>query len=403
MFKFIKFFTVCGCLLTTYLLWGKGESNPLHHPLQSVQYICPMHTHIVKDHEGTCPICGMDLVLQQNNHSNEHSVEVSGAMQQAMAIQTALVATSTLERFTSSYGAVQLDETGLRHLHSRASGWIENLNANSVGQGIKKGELLYEIYAPDLLVAQEDFLALLNSKQQSAVLMERGERRLQLLGLNQDLIRQLKKTREVFYRVPYYAEQDGIVSSLNIRQGMYTEARHRLMTLADLSSVWVIAEVFASQADWVEVGQKVELDIPAADIFKLEGQIEFIYPTLHPVTRTLQVRLTVNNPKQLLKPDMLATLRVYAPPISALNIPVDALIQMAQNNRVFVQSADNQFSLREVEVGLITQGRAQVLAGLQAGERVVTSGQFLLDAEASLSNIASNMTVQTDSDIGHQH
>jgi Cu(I)/Ag(I) efflux system membrane fusion protein len=353
-----------------------------------VRYVCPMHSHIVKDHAGTCPICGMDLVARSTRPAQTVEVEVTGAMQQAMALKTELVARSNLWRFISTYGSVQFDETGLTHLHPRATGWIENLTVNSLGQRVKKGELLYEIYAPDLLIAQEDFLSLLSSSNQSPALLERGRSRLRLLGLDDDLIKRLEQSREVFYRVPYFAKADGIVSALAVREGMYIQLNDRIMTLADLSRVWVIADVFEHQIDWVSLGKAVELDLPALDLYGLEGSVDFIYPTLDPVTRTLKVRLGLANPEERLKPDMLANVRIYAGPVDVVNIPVDALIQTEKHNRVFVKQDDGLFQRRDVEVGIVTNGRAEIISGLQIGERVVSAGQFLLDAEASLSNIA---------------
>jgi Cu(I)/Ag(I) efflux system membrane fusion protein len=364
---------------------------------QNVRYVCPMHSHITKDHEGTCPICGMQLVARELNTRANIEVQVSGAMQQAMAITTEVVERGRLWRFINTYGSVQFDETGLMHLHPRASGWIEKLTVNSLGQRIKKDELLYEIYAPALLVAQEDFLSLLSSQNISLALMERGRQRLRLLGFNDQLISQLEKTRQVLYRVPYYAQQDGIISALEVREGMYAEASNRILTLADLSRVWVIADVFEHQIDWVSVGNSVELDLPALDLYKLRGSVEFIYPTLNPVTRTLQVRLALDNPQERLKPDMLATVRIFAGPVDTLNISIDALIQTEKHNRVFVQSSDGSFQRRDVDVGIVTNDRAEILNGLVEGDKVVTSGQFLLDAEASLSNIA------TTNIVDHQH
>lgn len=366
---------------------------------QSTRYVCPMHSHIVKDHQGSCPICGMDLVARQLKPTPEITVAVSGEMQQAMALTTEMANYSKLWRFINTYGSVQFDETGLSHLHPRAEGWIEKLTVNSIGQRVKKGELLYEIYAPELLVAQEDFLSLLASNKNSPTLMERGRRRLSLLGLNEQLISELEKSRRVFYRVPYYAQQNGIVSALGVREGMYTEAKNRIMTLADLSRVWVIADVFEHQIDWVALGQSIELDLPALDLYELEGRVEFIYPTLNPVTRTLQVRLVLDNPQERLKPDMLATLRIYAGPVETLNIAIDALIQTEKHNRVFVQTSEGTFERRDVEVGIITNGRAEILRGLEVGEKVVTAGQFLLDAEASLSNVAATITTASQ----HNH
>lgn len=379
---------------------------------QDIRYVCPMHSHIVREHEGTCPICGMELVARTASHHQSDSknaddttsignVVVSGEMQQAMALSTETAQYGRLWRFIKTYGSVQFDETSLTHLHPRASGWIEKLTVNSLGQRVKKGELLYEFYAPDLLVAQEDFLSLVSSGTNNRVLIERGRQRLRLLGLSEKIIKDLETNRSVFYKVPYFAQQNGIVSALEVRQGMYAEANTRIMTLADLSRVWVIADVFEHQINWIEIGKSIELDLPAQNLYGLEGRVEFIYPTLDPVTRTLQVRLALDNPSEQLKPDMLATVRIYGGPVEAINIPVQALIQTENHNRVFVQTQQNSFERREVVVGIVTNGRAEILSGVETGEKIVTSGQFLLDAEASLSNVAT--AVQGQNSNTHQH
>lgn len=367
---------------------------------QSMTFVCPMHTHIVKNHEGTCPICSMDLVARENNKDTNIELSISGAMQQAMALKTEIIGVSELLQIVKTYGSIQYDETGLSHLHPRTSGWIESLTVNSLGQKVKKGELLYEIYSPELLVAQEDFLSLLSSSVGSDSLLERGRRRLSLLGFNEELISALERDKKIRYRVPYYAQNDGVVSVLNIRQGMFVEPGITMMSIADLSSIWVIADVFENQIDWVEKGKDVELDVPAIDIYGVKGKVEFVYPTLDPVTRTLKVRLVLDNPELVLKPDMLATVRIYAGSITALNIPIDSLIQTEKQNRVFIQNEGGYFERKEVDIGVVTQGRAQVLQGLESGDKVVTSGQFLLDAEASLNNVA---TQASASPSAHQH
>lgn len=417
-FTHYRFYLLSLCLLGGFIISpgviavdvSAALDDPLNDTLKSlnqqIRYVCPMHSHIVKDHEGTCPICGMDLVARNTVDENDQAqqqahVKVSGAMQQSMALETEPVKFGQLWRFIKTYGSVQFDETSLTHLHPRASGWIESLKVNSLGQRVEKGELLYEFYAPDLLVAQEDFLSLLASNTNNQPLIERGRQRLRLLGLDDQIIEQLQKSKNVFYKVPYYAQQQGIVSALQVREGMYAESNTRIMTLADLSRVWVVADVFEHQINWVSVGNNIELDLPASNLYGLEGKVEFIYPTLDPVTRTLQVRLVLDNPNDQLKPDMLATVRIYGGPVESVHIPVDALIQIENHNRVFVKTQNNTFERRDVVVGIITNGRAEIRRGLKQGEEVVTSGQFLLDAEASLSNITGD--VQTNAAFQHQN
>jgi Cu(I)/Ag(I) efflux system membrane fusion protein len=366
-------------------------------------YICPMHTHIVKDHPGTCPVCGMDLVARNKKPQTNINVTVSGAMQQAMALTTEPVKYGQLRPYFRSYGSVQFDENRLSHIHTRASGWIEKLTVKTEGDSVKKGDLLYEIYSPDLLVAQEDFLSLLATNPNREVLLERGRRRLQLLGFIPELIKQLEEQKDVFYQVPYYAPHDGIVSELNIREGMYSEPQDSLITIADLSKVWVLAEVFQHQVEQLEVGRFAEVTVPALNDNPLTGSVEFIYPTLNSTTQTVTVRLSLDNSEYKLKPDMFAQVLIYAAPTEGLNIPTNALIQTAKHNRVFVQLDDGTFERRDIEIGFQAGNRVQILRGLEQGERIVTSGQFLLDAEASLSNVATDNVDGADNAHQHHH
>ena len=371
----------------------------------SAKYICPMHSHIIKDHPGKCPICGMDLVeFSAPEPQQEVEITVSGHTQQNMALTTSLVERSTLWRYIETFGKVEYDENGLTHIHPRATGWVENLKVKTLGERVKKGDLLYEIYAPELIVAQDDYLSLLKTNPKNTNLKERGRTRLRLLGMSDSLIDQLEKSQSSFFRVPYYAPHDAIVSELSIREGMYVKPDNRLMTLADLSRVWVLADVFEHQIGWVEQGKWVEFDLPAIGVYAIEGKIEYIYPSLDQITRTLKVRMSLNNDNGLFKPDMLADVRIYGGPKEAsLNIPVEALIRTGKQNRVVVKQQDGSFVSRKVTVRMITQGRAEITQGLHENELVVTSGQFLIDSESNIRSAILKMSQQSHSDAMHQH
>jgi Cu(I)/Ag(I) efflux system membrane fusion protein len=370
----------------------------------SAKYVCPMHSHIVKDHPGKCPICGMDLVpFEAPESADEISVNVSGHTQQSMALTTEKVERSTLWRFIETFGAVEYNENGLTHIHPRATGWVENLKVKTLGEKVKKGQLLYEIYAPELIVAQDDYLSLLKTNPNNQGLKQRGRTRLELLGFTDALIKQLETSRQSMFRVPYYAPHDAVVSELSIREGMYVNPANKLMTLADLSKVWVLADVFEHQIDWVENGKWVEFDLPAIGVYAAEGKIEYIYPALDAKTRTLKVRLSLENNDGKFKPEMIANVRIYGgPKKDTLNIPVEALIRTGKENRVVVQLDDNAFVSRSVMVGTVTQGRAEILQGLAEGDKVVTSGQFLIDSESNIRSAILKMG-QDAAMSGHNH
>ncbi len=366
----------------------------------------PMHSHIISDVPGTCPICGMNLEkVEMGSHSETVEIDVSGQMQQALALKVAKVERDTLWKFVKTVGQIDYDESQISHIHARVNGWIEKLKVESVGDRVEKGQLLYEIYSPDLVNAQDDYLLAQDTLKRSGnsanyqELLRKAGLRLELLGMNQEQIKQLAKTGKTQYRVPFYARESGIVKQLAVRDGMYIQPQTEVMSLVDLSKVWVIADVFENEQSWLEVGQAAEVNIPAMGLKSIEGKIDYIYPELDPITRSLRVRVVLNNDQAMeLRPKTLAKVSLYGgPKRDTLVIPQEALIQTGKENRVIVKQDDASFSARKVTVGMLSQGKAEILEGLHEGENVVISGQFLLDSEASLKGSLMRLS------SGHQH
>uniref|UniRef100_UPI004047846E efflux RND transporter periplasmic adaptor subunit n=1 Tax=Rheinheimera sp. TaxID=1869214 RepID=UPI004047846E len=359
-------------------------------------YVCPMHPHIQQAEPGNCPICGMDLVLQRQQKSAV--VAVNGAMQQALAIRTETAAPRTLWRFIDTFAQVQYPEDAIHHSHIRAEGWIEQLYVRSLGQRVKAGDKLFSYYAPDLLVAQDDYLQALSVSTQngerSSSLVKRAETRLRLLGLTGKDISQLQQSRQSQYHITVYAHQDGVVTMLNIRDGMYIKPGDTLMEITSLNRVWLLADVAEAQQSWLFNGMSAEVDIPSQQVSAIETVVDYIYPALDAQSRSSKVRLTLDNSKQLLKPNMLLPVRLYGGPLrDVLSVPRDAVLLNGNSSRVVVQNGES-FSVRTITTGSSAQGYVEVLSGLHDGERVVVSGQFLLDAEASLSQLPSSNSHQ---------
>lgn len=362
-------------------------------PGQSL-YVCPMHPNIVRTEPGNCPLCGMALEpLKPSGPLG--SVEVSPALSQSLGLTTATAAPSKLWRYIETLGEVRWDERKLVHIHSRASGWLERLVARNSGDFVKQGELLYEIYAPDLVAAQNDFLNALNViKRDSAArsLYQRARLRLELLGMTSSQIDRLEKSGETFYRLPVYAPASGYITELAVRQGMYVMPEMTLMQLADRSSVFLVAQVFGDQIPWLRPGMPVEIDLAEAGVFKREATIDLLYPELDAVTRAQQVRIVLANSDGLLRAGMLAQVRLYGGAREvAVAIPRQALISSGNDNRVVVQAADQRFVVMPVQIGMVSREQVEIVQGLAAGDQVVTSGQFLLDAEAQLQAAAARM------------
>lgn len=368
-----------------------AEATPL--------YVCPMHPHIQQGEPGNCPICSMDLVLQRQQKTAQ--VQVNGAMQQALAIRTEAAAPRTLWRFIDTFAQVQYAEDAIHHSHIRAEGWIEQLYVRSLGQRVKAGDKLFSYYAPDLLVAQDDYLQALSVSKQngdrSSSLLQRAETRLRLLGLSDKDIAQLQQSRQSQYQITVYAHQDGVVTMLNVRDGMYIKPGDTLMELTSLNQVWLLADVAEAQQSWLFNDMSAEVDIPSQQVSAIAAKVDYIYPALDAQSRSSKVRLTLDNSKQLLKPNMLLPVRLYGGPLKdVLTVPRDAVLLNGNSSRVVVQNGDN-FSVRTITTGSSAQGYVEVLSGLHDGELVVVSGQFLLDAQASLSQLP-----QSNSD-SHQH
>lgn len=349
-------------------------------------YVCPMHPQIIRDEPGNCPICGMDLVLKEQDETSAGdniTVKVSPRVVNSLGVRTIKAERDTLWKKIDTVGYVDYNESLITHIHLRTRGWIEKLYVESEGERVKKGQLLYEVYAPELVTAQEEYVQALRSGHKG--LINASRERLLALGVGEDQIDQLRKTRQVSQYIKGYASQDGIVASLGVREGMYVMPATEVMSLADLSSIWIQAEVFESQVEWVRDGQPADVQLSYYPGRTWEGKVEYVYPDLNPKTRTLKVRLRFDNPDETLKPNMFADVSIYGgPQRDVVIIPEEALIRDGEENRVILAMGEGRFQPRSVVPGISSGGWVEIQRGLKAGEEVVTSAQFLIDSEASL-------------------
>ncbi|MDO6678112.1 efflux RND transporter periplasmic adaptor subunit [Shewanella sp. 4_MG-2023] len=375
----------------------------------SIKYVCPMHPHIVSDTQGTCPICGMNLEkVTMGAATEEIVVGVSGGMQQALGMRTQQVERDTLWRLVKTIGTVEYNEDSITHVHARVTGWVEKLHINNVGQKIKKGQLMYELYSPELINAQDDYLQALDyleqDNQRGGILERKARQRLALLGVSSKIIQQLETSGETVFRVPFYAPQDGVVSQMDIRDGMYIQPGNALIELVDLSTVWVIADVFENEQSWLEKGRPAEVTASAQGLFDLESDIDYIYPELDPVTRAMRVRVKLANPNASLRPGTLVDVSLFGgPKRNIITIPTEALILTGRENRVVVQRHDSGFTSVPVKVGIIAQGKAEIIEGINEGDHVVVSGQFLLDSEASIQGSLLRLSGADKAPAAHNH
>jgi Cu(I)/Ag(I) efflux system membrane fusion protein len=347
-------------------------------------WVAPMDPNYRRDKPGKSPM-GMDLipVYADSAGSGNGSITIAPEVVQNLGVRTAVAERSRLWRGIDTVGYIDYDESLVSHIHLRTEGWIENLMVQSEGERVTRGQRLFDLYSPELVNAQEEFLQAL--KFDNPGMQQASKDRLDALGVSASQIQALQKSRQVQQRVAVYAPQDGVVSTLPVREGMFVKPADRVMSLADLSQVWLLAEVFERQADWVEVGQDADVVLPYQPGTQLEGRVEYIYPGLDPKTRTLKVRLRFANPDETLKPNMYANVKIYGGPReNVIVIPLEALIRTGREERVVIDLGEGRFASRSVTAGIESGDWVEILSGIEPGDRVVTSGQFLIDSEASL-------------------
>jgi Cu(I)/Ag(I) efflux system membrane fusion protein len=261
---------------------------------------------------------------------------------------------------------------------------------------VRRGQLLAGVYSPDLLATQEELLIAHRSNDPG--LIEAARRRLVLFGLSDAQIARVEKTSQVERRIEYYAPFDGFVMELGARPGAAVEPGATLFQLANLDSVWMIAEVPEAQAAWVKTGNAAEAEVPALPGERFEGKVDYLYPELTQATRTLKVRVVFNNPGRHLRPGMFATahLRGSAQEF-VLTVPTEAVIKTGTRSIVIVADDANHFRPALVRVGTEHGGRSEILEGLHLGQNVVASGQFLIDSEANLRSAFNDLAGSNES------
>ena len=351
-----------------------------------VEYTCPMHPHYIStDADGICPVCGMGLVaarLSQATLSAPEDIQVSEGMLQTMGVRVAEVKKTALSRKIRAFGNVQANTRREVVSASRLEGWIENLAVTAEGDTVARGQLLYQIYSPELVAAQKDFLASLNIGNKNRI--NATGQRLRSLGMQRTAIASLREKRELLERIPVYAEDSGIVQSLEARDGAYVKPGNIVLKLQSYIDVWVIASIVEQDINDVVSGIPVRLNFPSAPSAPATGIVDYVYPTIDPVTRTLKVRIVVKNEQGVLRPGAFADVAFEVERGESLTIPSEAVLHDSLGSHVIISLGEGKFRSRKIQIGNTTEGKTEITAGLNESERVVVSGQFMLDSEANL-------------------
>lgn len=355
---------------------------------EPLYWVAPMDDNYRRDKPGKSPM-GMDLVpvYADDNKAveDEGRIYIAPNVVNNLGVKTARAEMKAMKSKVSTFGYVQYDEEQILHIHPRVSGWVEKLYVKALGEPLTQGEPLYTLYSPQLVNAQEELLIAL--KQNNQALINAATTRLQALQIPEALIDTLKRTRKVQQNVTFYAPRSGVLDGLKIREGFYVEPGNTLMSIANLEQVWVEAQVFERDSAKIKLGQHIEIGVDFLPEKTWRGKVDYIYPMLSIDTRSLRVRVKLVNDEQLLKANMFTNVVIYQEPTAPmLLIPNDAVIRTGEQNRVVLAYGNGEFKTVEVQLGQTFSDKTQVVSGIEVGDEVVTSAQFLLDSESSKSS-----------------
>jgi len=370
-------------------------------------YTCGMHPQVIQDHPGNCPICGMKLTPIRNgagadtNAANSSAIAVDAATRQNMNLRTAEVRRGPLRKTIRTVGTIDYNETALADVTTRFKGWVEKLDVDATGQLVHRGEPLFEVYSPELYDVQVEFLKTVTNrfKNFNSVIAQRNAaiRNLKAFDFQDAQIAGIETNRAVIRTLPVVAPISGFVIEKNVVAGQMVDAGIKLYRLADLGVVWVIAQVYEQDLAFVQLGQEAVVKVSAMPDREFRGRVTFIYPTVDEKTRTAKVRLEFENPGYFLKPGMFVSAQIQAElEDSAVLVPESAVLRSGARNTVFVALDGGKFEGRDVTLGVESENDLiQVTSGVSAGERIVTSGQFLLDSESQLREAIEKMRGST--------
>ena len=341
-------------------------------------------------------MAGMDM-------SGDGSIRLDADQIRTFGVTFGTVEMRTLEEDIRTVGIVSFDETRMAIVTTKFDGYVERLYVDFTGRPVRRGEALADVYSPELVAAQEELLlaarlearlpdsAVPGVPASSSNLLEAARRRLRLWDISETQIDDILRTGRPRRTLTLYAPVGGIVVEKNLLDGQAVRAGEPLYTIADLTEVWVEAELRETDAGLVQEGDAAVVELAAFPGRPIAGRVEYVYPTLQEQARTLKARVAIPNPDGRLRPGMYATVHIDAPTRSALTVPTSAVLQTGDRQLVFVDLGDGRILPQEVELGAVADEYAEVLAGLEPGQRVVTSAQYLLDSESNLAEVMRSM------------
>jgi Cu(I)/Ag(I) efflux system membrane fusion protein/cobalt-zinc-cadmium efflux system membrane fusion protein len=458
-FKIIVFISVLiiGLLVTGCSTSDSSKQDTKTESISEELYTCGMHPNVIQEGKGNCPICGMNLTpLNGSSDANDPktvgdksssgskeilyyrapmdptyispkpgkspmgmdlvpvyageetfgaTVKINPSTVQNIGVRTAYVVQRDLNQDIRTIGRIDYDEAKTTHVHTKFTGWVEQTYVNTTGQKVKKGDTLLEIYSPQLVTAQEEYvdlyLRLLEAKKEnrtSAIdnlksMLSSTRKRLENFDISRDQIDRLEKDQTIRKTLKIRSPFSGIVEKKHVQDGMEVKPGMNLYSISNISSVWVYADIYEYEVPWIKEGQDAKMTLSYIPGKEFSGKVEYVYPYLDSRTRTLKVRLSFPNEDNMLKPGMYANMNISSVPIKdAIAVPVEAVMYSGARNLVFIALDEGEFVPRDVIVGIESgDGFYEIKEGLEAGETVVTSAQFLLDSESKLQESISKM------------
>ena len=395
-------------------------------------WTCGMHPEVIQEVPGACPICHMDLVPLRKDATpvptpadaagRGTTVTIDPAVVQNMNVLTALAERGELAREIRTVGYLEYDQQKMVSVTTKYPGWIEKVFVNYVGEPVRKGQPLFEIYSPELVQTEQDLLSAIgfarrmagateDAHQRAQDLVEASRQRLRYWDVTEEQIRRLEETGKVFRTLTVVAPAGGVVMMrMPGLEGRAVQPGLELFHIADMSSLWLSVEAFENQIRWLRVGSQAEVSLSYFPGETFTGRVRFIEPQINEATRTVPLKLEVPNRDGRLRAGMYATVR-FQPVVAqdAVLVPAPAVLRTGQRNLVVVAEGAGRFTPREVHLGVEGDGRVEILSGLDPGEEVVTSAQFLIDSESNLREALQKLIAARSAGdtvappAGHQH
>lgn len=368
-------------------------------------YICPMHPHIQSDHPGICSICGMDLVLKGGGDITDESsvnteigeLSLSPAEQVLANVKTQIVKTGNFNYSINANGVVKSRDDAARQISSPVKGKITKLYINYEGQKVAKGQKAFEVYSPELIATQREYLLAYENYsnlqessykgivESSASILEAARQRLKLWFVNDRQIEELQETKKIKNSLTYYAEYSGVVTKKYINEGSWVMEGATLADLVDLSSVWVMANIYEYELSSIKIGQMAEIKFSGYESEIINGRIDYINPFVNPDTRTVEVRMTVANRGFVLKPEMYLKINIVTGKTSnSISVPKTAVLRTGKMDMIYIKKSGNIFTPKMVEIEAEKDGKYLIKTGIYEGDEIVVSAGFLLDSESQI-------------------